>query len=120
MASAHQGRGVPCAHLPRPLASGVRVRARLCTNNATAGPLLCAPALVCFWSDPEEGYLLSNLFVEVLSCQRPGTFGPERGRGCVWTPGPDPTCVCRKMDLYILIYIHIMYVYYREHLNIHT
>lgn len=61
---------------------------QVCTSNATSGRLLparvhaggCAPAHVYLWSDPAEGYLLFNLFVEVPSCQRPHLLqAPEWG-----------------------------------------
>lgn len=50
---------------------------------------------------PAEGYLLFNLFVEVL----PGSPAPPQAPrvwgagGCVWTPAPPRLCLWR-MDLY--------------------
>lgn len=97
----------PCAHLPRPPCPLVFVWACLCTSNATFRPLLPTPvhlrvcAHVYLWCDPVEGYLLFNLFVEGPPPQQPCSSRPLGvGRGWLWTPGPDPPCVCRGTDLY--------------------
>uniref|UniRef100_A0A8C0N305 Serine/threonine-protein kinase pim-1 n=5 Tax=Canidae TaxID=9608 RepID=A0A8C0N305_CANLF len=87
------------AGVPPSCVSPVLVRASPCTSNATSGLAGCAPVPLYLWSDPEEGYLLFNLFVEVPSW-RPHLLPPGVGGAAVCTPGPDPTCVCRKMDLY--------------------
>lgn len=55
------------------------------------------------WCDPEEGYLLFNLFVKVPPSQQPYLLkarGRRRGWLCVWTPGPSPSCVCQKVGWY--------------------
>lgn len=86
MASSHRGVGslVPT---PRARLSPVFVWASLhkqCNVGASAACARarggCAPAHVYLWSDPAEGYLLFNLFVEVPACQRPHLLqAPEWG-----------------------------------------
>lgn len=110
VASSHPGTAslVPtsCA-LPRP---SMFVRACLCTSNATFRPLLptrllpvCVPVSLqtsIYGVTPAEGYLLFNLFVE--GPQQPCSSRPL-GVGRQWLcvdPRSDPTCVCRRMDLY--------------------
>jgi len=100
VASCHRGLGLPVP-TPRSRPPPVFVR-QVCAQAMQRRGSLPARAHVYLWSDPEEGYLLFNLFVEVPSCLRPRLLqAPEWGAWlCARTPGPDPTCVCRKMDLY--------------------
>lgn len=102
VASTHQGTGRACPAPAPPSSLGVR-RARLCTSNATSRPLpptlaapcVCACSVYLWCAPPTEGYLLFNLFVEVLpgSPAPPGPPGVGSRKLCVG-PQSCPVCVC--------------------------
>lgn len=106
VASTHQGTGLsrpPSPH-PRPsvfvghVCAQAMQRPGLCRPRS---PRLRARAPSIYGVTPAEGYLLFNLFVEVL----PGSPAPPQAPrawgagGCVWTPAPPRLCLWR-MDLY--------------------
>lgn len=82
---------------------------QVCTSNATSGRLL--PARVHAGGVRPRTSIYGLTLRRAIYCliylwrfppaSAPTFFRPRNGgRGGVWTPGPDPTCVCRKMDLY--------------------
>lgn len=102
------GRRLPCAHPPRPPVSGVlpgksaqamQRRGVCCLRACTRGGV--RPRTSIYGLTLRRAIYCLIYLWRFPPASAPTFFRPRNGgRGGVWTPGPDPTCVCRKMDLY--------------------